>query len=362
MGHRRVSFDILLLQVRHILQAWGMPAAWVDVTADLLCQADLAGIDSHGISMLPMYEAKLHEGALNIAAIPKITQQTGATALIDGDAGLGHPAGELGIRTAIDLAARFGVGVAVVFNSHHFGAAGVYARRALDQGMIGFVGSSATKPILVPTGARQPVLGTNPLAFAAPAANGDSFVLDMATTTVAANKVKVYDYDTKPLPAGWVVDADGNSVTDSAQGMDWIFQQPLGGLTPLGGTPDMGSHKGYGLAMMIQILSSTLSGAEFCGRFHSERQSGMPENVGHFLLVLNPAVFRPLGVFQNDLSDMLDHLRGLDHVSKGESVKVAGDPERAAHAERLAKGVPLSETLRHQLRGLCSRWNVDYLL
>lgn len=355
-------YERLHAQARGVLQAWGMTPQLAGVTADLMCQADLLGVDSHGISMLPTYEAKLREGTLDIAAQPRVTQRFGATAMVDGGAGLGHPAGELGMRTAMELAREHGVGVAVVSNSHHFGAAGAYARLALEQGMIGLVTSSATVPILVPTGARQPALGTNPIAFAAPAANGDSFVLDMATTTVAANKVKVCDYHGKTLPQGWVIDADGKSVTDPAQGMEWIYRQPLGGLTPLGGTSEMGSHKGYGLAMMIQILGGTLAGAAFAGTLGRTRKPGDPDNVGHFMLALNPAVFREPEVFEQDLSGLLGHMRGLAHVTEGESVKVAGDPENAMAARRAAEGVPLSDTLKQQLRALCERCGVEYLL
>ena len=265
MSERFFPLEQLQEQATRVLTAWGMSPGLAEVTAGLMCQADLLGVDSHGISMLPTYEVKLQEGRLNIGAVPEVVKRFGATALVDGKAGLGHPAGELGMRTAMEMARTHGVGVAVVSNSHHFGAAGVYARLALEQGMLGLVGSSATHPILVPTGARQPALGTNPIAFAAPGAGSDAFVLDMATTTVAANKVKVYDYYGKTLPQGWVVNADGESVTDSAEAMDWIFRKPLGGLTPLGGTPEMSSHKGYGLAMMIQILSGTLAGAAFAG-------------------------------------------------------------------------------------------------
>lgn len=357
-----VPYDRLHLQARSVLEAWGMPGELSAVTADLMCQADLLGVDSHGISMLPTYETKLRGGILNIAQAPVVVKRFGATALVDGKAGLGHPAGELGMRTAMELAAEHGVGVAVVFNSHHFGAAGAYARLALKQGMVALVGSSATHPIMVPTGAREPALGTNPIAFAAPGAGGDTFVLDMATTTVAANKVKVYDYYGKTLPPGWVVDAQGAHVTDSAQGMDWIFRQSSGGLTPLGGTPEMGSHKGYGLAMMIQILSATLAGAAFAGNLHATRQPGDPDNVGHFMMALNPAAFREQADFQQDLSDMLGHLRGMPHVAKGETVKVAGDPENAMAARRAAEGVPLSDALKQQLRGVCERCGVAYVL
>lgn len=362
MSEKHFPLKRLHCQAASVLQAWGMSSELAEGTARLMCQADLMGVDSHGISMLPTYETKLQAGTLQIGAVPSVVRRFGATAVVDGGAGLGHPAGELGMRTAIELAAEHGVGVAVVGNSHHFGAAGVYARLALEQGMVGMVCSSATHPIMVPTGARRPALGTNPLAFAAPAANGDAFVLDMATTTVAANKVKVYDYYGKKLPAGWVVNADGEAVTDSKAAMDWIFQQTLGGLTPLGGEPEMGSHKGYGLAMMIQILGGTLAAASFPATLHANRQPGDPDNVGHFMLALNPAVFRADQAFEQDLSDALSHLRGLEPVTPDTPVKVAGDPENAVTRQRTEDGIPLSDTLLGQLRALCERGQIKFLL
>lgn len=362
MSDKRFSLDQLHRQTTAVLQAWGMTQERAGRTARLMCQADLLGVDSHGISMLPTYEAKLQAGTLHIGAVPTVVRQFGATAVIDGGAGLGHPAGELGMQTAMELADQHGVGVAIVTNSHHFGAAGAYARLALERDMIGMVCSSATHPILVPTGARAPALGTNPLALAAPGANGDAFVLDMATTTVAANKVKVYDYYGKPLPAGWVVNGDGQPITESGEAMEWIFKQTLGGLTPLGGAPDMGSHKGYGLAMMIQILGGTLAAASFPAKLHANRKPGDPDNVGHFMLALNPAVFREPDAFQQDLSETLDHLRGMEPVNADTAVLVAGDPENAMARQRTQEGIPLSEALLGQLRALCERTKVGFLL
>lgn len=351
----------LLQMAERILRAWGMPEDLAHTTAELMCQADVFGIDSHGVSMLPIYEAKLRDGSLQIDARPRTVRQLGATAVVDGGAGLGHPAGAFAMRTAIELAQQHGVGVVVATNSHHFGAAGVYARLALAEGLIGWVGSSATNPILVPTGARQPALGTNPLAFAAPGLNGDAFVLDMATTTVAANKVRVYDYRKRDVPAGWVVDGQGGAVTDSAQALDWIFGQALGGLTPLGGTPAMSSHKGYGLAMMVQILSATLSGAAFCGAVYGQRTPGAPDDVGHFLMALDPAAFRGEGGFENDLSDMLGFMRGLPSASPdGVAVQVAGDPEVRAQAQRSATGIPISAALYGRLKAVCDRCGVAF--
>src|SRR5690606_22663500 len=362
MPAKHFSYDQILRQSTLVLEAWGMSPTLAATTARLMCESDLLGVDSHGISMLPTYENKLKSGSLNVGVEPCVLRRIGATALVDGGAGLGHPAAELGMRTAMGLAKEHGVGVAVVRHSHHFGAAGVYARLALEEGLMGLVCSSAAHPILVPTGARAPALGTNPIAFAAPGVNGDAFVLDMATTTVAANKVKVYDYYGKPLPSGWVSDADGNAVNDPAAAMDWIFRQALGGLSPLGGTTEMSSHKGYGLAMMIQILGGTLAAASFPAILHVSRKPGEPENVGHFLLALNPEVFRPLQEFEEDLSGNLNYLRSMDPVDAAAPVQVAGDPEAAMMEQRRAQGVPLSEALLKQLKGLCERAGTEFLL
>lgn len=349
-------------QAVQVLEAWGMQPELAQNTAGLMVQSDLMGVDSHGISMLPTYETKLREGTLNIQAQPKVLRRMGATAVVDAAAGLGHPAAELGMRTAIELAQEHGVGVTIVRNSHHFGAAGVYARLALEAGLIGLVCSSATHPILVPSGARAPALGTNPLAFAARAANGDAFILDMATTTVAANKVKVYDYYGKPLPDGWVLDADAQPVNDSAAAMEWIFKQALGGLSPLGGTADMGSHKGYGLAMMIQILGGTLAAASFPATLQATRQPGDPDNVGHFMLALNPDAFTPIQDFEADLAGNLSYLRAMEPVDPATPVKVAGDPEAAWARQREQDGIPLSKTLINQLQALCERSQTEFIL
>ncbi|WP_416359544.1 Ldh family oxidoreductase, partial [Achromobacter insolitus] len=246
--------------------AWGMAQDLAHITAGLMARTDLLGIDSHGISMLPAYEEKLRAGTLHLDARPRVLRDGGASALIDGMGGLGYPVAAQAMNLAVDKALQHGVGAVSVCNSHHFGAAGVYARIAVERGVVGLVTSSANGVIMVPTRGAMPMLGTNPIAFGAPAAYNEPFLLDMATTTVAANKVKVYDFLDKPLPPGWAVDGQGGAVTDAAAAMQYIFKHPEGGLTPLGGTADMSSHKGYGLAMMAQILGGTLSGSAFAAR------------------------------------------------------------------------------------------------
>src|SRR5205823_5561364 len=162
---------------------------------------------------------------------------------------------------AVDKCRETGVAVVSVFNSHHFGAAGCYARIAAERGVIGMVTSATRGVSMVPTFAAEPIMGTNPLAFAAPAKRNPPFQLDMATTTVAAGRVKVHKLNHWPLPSGWVVDGGGRPVTDPAEAFRYVFERPEGGITPLGGTRELGGHKGYGLAVLVHILGGTLPGA-----------------------------------------------------------------------------------------------------
>lgn len=346
-------------QIFQVLTAWGMPDDNADTTAELMMQTDLLGVDSHGISMLPAYEEKLRAGTLNLQARPEVVKEAASYALLDGQGGLGHVASAAGMNLAIAKAKQNGLCMVGVRNSHHFGAAGIYARMASDQGLLAFVTSSAKTLILVPTGAAVPMLGTNPVAFAAPAQRNHDFVLDMATTTVAANKVKVYDYLRKPLPEGWAVDEQGQAITDSALAMDYIFKRPNGGLTPLGGSATTSSHKGYGLAMMAQILGGTLTGSAF-----SALQAGHQkhDDIGHFFFVIDPEIFLPAGQFQENLDAMIDAMHATPPAKQGDNVMVAGDPEEQARRHRLVHGVPISVALHQKLQGICERAGTHYSL
>lgn len=170
-------------------------------------------------------------------------------ALVDADASIGHPAAAYGMNLAVDKALNVGVGVVSVYNSNHFGAAGCYSKIAAERGCIGMVTSATRGVIMVPTLA-EPILGTNPFAFAAPAKRQPNFELDMATTTVAANKIKVYKLNHKPIPEGWMVDAQGNTVTDAARAMEMMYNSAAkeGGITPLGGTREWEATRATGSA------------------------------------------------------------------------------------------------------------------
>jgi LDH2 family malate/lactate/ureidoglycolate dehydrogenase len=350
-------------QIVAILESWGMDPELVRTTAEVMVETDLAGVDSHGVSMLMDYESSKSKGKLNPKARPRVVKETAVTALVDADAGLGHPAAVMGMKLAIAKANAMGVGVVSVFNSHHFGAAGYYAALASKEGLVGMVTSATRSIAVVPARASVPVLGTNPIAFAAPARRNRPFLLDMATSSVANNKIKVYELNGKRLPAGWVLDGQGDPVTDPAAALKIIYEKKgEGGQTPLGGTAEMSSHKGYGLALMVHILGGTLSGASFSPIRVKTQKPSDPDRLGHFFLAIDPKAFRPDGAFEEDLDAVIDVLHGTVPVDPAQPVLVPGDPEAAARERRLREGIPLPVTLLEKLRAICERSGVAFIL
>jgi LDH2 family malate/lactate/ureidoglycolate dehydrogenase len=292
----------------------------------------------------------------------KTVREAAATALIDADASLGHPVSVHAMNLAVDKCRATGVAVVSVLNSHHFGAAGCYSKIAADRGVIGMVTSATRGVTMVPTFAAEPVMGTNPVAFAAAARRNPPFQLDMATTTVAAGKVKVHKLNHRPLPPGWVVDGEGETVTEEAEAFGYVFEKAEGGITPLGGTRQAGSHKGYGLAVMVHILGGTLSGASFSPIRNRTQKPSDPHNIGHFFLAIDPRAFRDEGAFEDDLDQVIDVLHAARPADPAQPVLVAGDPEMATRKERLAAGVPLPDDLMEQLRGVVTRAGVAFVL
>lgn len=357
-----VPADRIREQISVVLAAWGMEPDVVRIAAEVMTDTDLAGIDSHGISMLMLYEESLELDQLNRAPKPRVVRQTPVTALIDGDAGLGHVSAVMGMDLAIEKARTSGVGIVSVFNSTHFGAAGYYAAMASRRGMLGMVTCTTRGNPVIPTRSAAPALGTNPIAFAAPTRRNRPFLLDMSTSTVAQNKVKVYDFEHRPLPAGWVLDEHGQPVTDSAVAMDKITVSHTAGITALGGTAEMSSHKGYGLSVMVQILSATLAGGSFTPTRKRTQGRGDPDNIGHFLMAIDPKAFRDDGEFENDLDDVIDVLHELKPTDPDEPVLVAGEPEEIARVERMRDGIPVPDSLANKIRAICERAGAPFVL
>jgi LDH2 family malate/lactate/ureidoglycolate dehydrogenase len=358
----RVSAQHIRQQLVSVLRAWGMSEAHAATTADMMLETDLRGVDSHGISMLPTYDREFRSGRLNMRPVFKTLRDGPAMALIDADASLGHPVSVQAMNLAVDKCRGSGVAVVSVVNSHHFGAAGCYAKIAADRGVVGMVTSSTRGVTMVPTFGAEPIMGTNPLAFAAPARRNAPFLLDMATTTVAAGKVKVYKLNHKPLPSGWTVDGSGRPVTDPEEAFRYVFERMEGGITPLGGARDVGGHKGYGLAVMVHVLGGILAGASFSPIRRLTQGPSDPHNIGHFFMAIDPRAFRPEGAFEDDLDQVIDVLHDAKRAEPDQPVLVAGDPEVQTRHERLQHGVPVPEDLLAQLREVAKSAGVPFVL
>jgi LDH2 family malate/lactate/ureidoglycolate dehydrogenase len=335
-------------QVAAILTGWGMPPEHVAITTSRLLYADFHGIDSHGCGMLLDYHRKRAAGLIAMTPDIRVLKETASTALVDGGGGMGHIAGDFAMRLAMDKAAKGGVAAVAVRNSGHYGAAGAYAAMAAEAGLIGLATTNNRMPAIVPTFGVDAKLGTNPIALAAPAARNRPFLLDMATSTVAMGKLMIAWRKGRGVPPGWALDARGRPMT--AARAAYASRR----LTPLGGSREMSSHKGYGLAAMVEILSSVLPGQRALDL------AGDDPGVGHFFLAMDPERFA--GGFAADLDAFMDDLRATRPVRCDQPVQVAGDPEYEAFAARAASGVPLSRAVVEDMRFVCAEAGLPFTL
>jgi len=332
---RRLAAAPLEAWSRELLAAAGLEREAAAGVAETLVDASLRGVDSHGVARTAIYAARLRTGALNGRPRPRVERRDGALALVDGDSGPGQVAGRLAVDLAAELAGQHGVGAVAVRRSGHFGAAGWYAVRAARRGLVALA-TCNSDPFVVAHGGARRALGTNPIAVAAPT-SGDPFVVDMATSQVAWNRVVNAQLEGRTLGEGWAVDDAGRPTTDP--------QRAAAGV-PLGG------HKGYALAVAVEVLSAVLSGAGVTlrvGRLFAEDER---QDVGHLFLALDPerTVGRP--AFVAALEALLAELRRTEPAGGVAKVMVPGDPEARAEAERRREGVPVPDALWDQLAAL----------
>lgn len=343
-------------QLEAVLAAWGMPAESATTTADVLAWADVHGVDSHGMSMLPQYDAWRRAGRTDIQAVPTVVRETAVSALLDGGGGLGHLPAQRAMRMAVGKAQAAGVGTVSVRNSAHFGACGYYGAMAAEDGLVGIICTSASAVRVAPTGGAEARFGTDPWCFAAPARPGRPFLLDMATTTVALGRVRNQANEGANCPDGWVLGPDGLPSRDPLDVLE------RGGfLTSLGGSADNGSYKGYGLSTMVNILSSCLSGATLVtDPLHTQKPQGL--DIGHFFLAIDPGLFRDPAEFRDDVVRLCDDLRATRLVDPTQPVMVAGDPQWDEGERRLREGIPVIPGLLARVRALAEASGAPWLL
>jgi len=343
-------------QLKAILLAWGMPEENAEITTDILSWADLHGVDSHGMSMIPGYDRLRRTGRAKMDANPKIIRETPVSALIDADGGLGHVPSHFAMNVAIGKAKKAGMAIAAVRNSAHFGATGYYTLMAAKQGLIGIGCTSASGIQVAPTFGKQAKLGTDPWSFAAPTADGRPFLLDMATTTVAAGRIRNKANEGLACPPGWVLDKEGLPSTDPL-----VAREKGGFLTSLGGSPENSSYKGYGLAAMVNILASCLSGSTLItDPMHTKKPQGM--DIGHFFMAIDPGLFRGEGEFVADVTRFCNDLRATTPVDPAQPVMVAGDPQWNNAERRMREGIPVGAGLLNQVRQIAQAAAAVWLL
>ncbi|HEV8635957.1 MAG TPA: Ldh family oxidoreductase [Chloroflexota bacterium] len=342
---RRYAHTALHAFVVEVFDRLGVPRADAVLAADALIAADLTGVDSHGVARLaghPSYVPGLRSGRVNPRPSDRVVAERDATVLYDGDGGMGVVVSTRAMQVAIGKAEQAGAGIVAVTNSRHFGIAAHYARMAPPRGMIG-VSMTNSYPQAAQPGGAGPTLGTNPISIAAPAGDEPPFVLDMATSVGAAGKADLARRHGKTLPDGWLVDARGQPTTDPSV----LFEEPYGALLPLGSFPHLGSHKGYGLAVAVDVLCGVLSGAGYGAILDPQSWS-----TGHFFAAIRVDAFRALPGFQAMMDEMIRFLRGVPRVPGLPRMYVHGEPEWETERERRERGVPLHPSVVASLAAL----------
>jgi L-2-hydroxycarboxylate dehydrogenase (NAD+) len=333
----RLAAHAIAAFIADVLAAVGLASADAGKVAELMTEADLTGADAHGIFRLPQYVRRIRAGGFNTKPSITVTKTAAATALVDGDNGMGHLVVSRAADTAVALAREAGVGWVGVRRSNHAGTAGLYAAMPVEHGMIGLYSAVANANHMAVWGGSELLLGTNPLGIAVPSGDGP-VVLDMATTIVSYGTVKKYALAGRDMPEGWLVDREtGDPLTDprkSAQGL----------LLPIGG------YKGSGLAIMLGLLAGVLNSAAF-GRevvdFNADDANAT--NTGHFMVALDIARFVPLATFMAETDRHLRDLRESQRMPGVDDIRLPGDRRRECRSERLRDGVPLPVALLAQL-------------
>jgi len=331
--------------------ALGVPADDARICASVLISSDLRGIESHGIGRLKYYYDRIKAGVQFTHTDLEIVKETETTALVDGHHGMGHVIAYRSMRLAIDKAHRYGTGAVAVRNSTHFGIAGYYPLMAAQAGMLGFTVTNA-RPAIAPTFSTEPMLGTNPIAFAAPSDVDYPFCFDGATSITQRGKIEVAARAEKPIPPGWVIDAEGDLVTDPTKILKDL-DKGTAALLPLGGAgEEMAGYKGYDLATMVEILSASLCGGMFMKDLlgFAEDGSRRPYMLGHFFLAIDVEHFIPLEVSRRVTGQIMRALQDAHRAPGEERIYVAGEKEHEKEQEVRQRGIPVNPNLRQELQ------------
>jgi L-2-hydroxycarboxylate dehydrogenase (NAD+) len=351
------AFDEVEAFMRAGFEGIGVPPNEARICANVLIAADKRGVDSHGVGRYkPIYLDRLWAGTQNPKTRFEVVRETPTTAVIDGHNGMGHFIAEKAMEMAVEKADRNGLGMTVVRNSTHYGAAFYYANMAVERGMIGLTGTSA-RPSIAPTWGVEPMLGTNPLTWGMPSDEDFPFMLDCATSVTQRGKIELYDRLGKDLPDGWVIGEDGRYRHDTTQVLVDLTRDRAA-LTPVGGLgEELGGYKGYGYALVVELLSSALSQANYLKALVGIDFSGKacPIELGHFFMAMKVDCFVELEKFEKQVGDICRALRASRKAPGADRIYTPGEKEHEVWLFRKDKGVPFNDPLRKAFREVKER-------
>lgn len=344
---------------RRVFEHFGVPRSAAETAAGVLAAADLRGIDSHGVGRLHTYHDMLALGRINPQPKISVVRQTPSTATVDGDNGLGLVVGPQANEIAMDKAAAAGSGWVSVRNTNHYGIAAYYPLRALERDLIGWSMTNSTK-LVAPLWGGERMLGTNPIAIAFPGLEEPPVVIDLATSAVAYGKIEMAKRRGEKIPSGWAIDKEGRDTRDPQAMIDG------GALSPLGSFREMGGHKGYALAAMVDVLCCVLSGANwgpfappFALRQEIPKRS-VGKGIGHFFGAMRIDGFIEVDEFKRQMDDWVRTFRATKPQPGTPGVVIPGDPERHAEQERKKTGIPLLPAVIEELRDVARLTGVPF--
>jgi LDH2 family malate/lactate/ureidoglycolate dehydrogenase len=355
----KMKYESLYLFTYAVFIKMGCSEKDAQTAAKVLLSADLRGIDSHGLARLNGYVRLWRKNRINTNPSIRVIHETPSTATIDADSALGLVAAPFAMQIAIEKARVAGTGWVAVKGSNHFGIAGEHAMMALSENMIGIAMTNAS-PLVAPTFATDRLLGTNPIAFAIPAKNEPAFVADFATTTAANGKLEILQRTGNEAPIGWIQNKDGSTTQDP-------FALSSGGaLLPLGSDREHGSHKGYCLGSIVDILSAVLSGANYGPwvppfvAFLNPPENPVGDGIGHFFGAMRIDAFRPADDFLNHMDNWIRTFRNANTVEGKDRVLIPGDPERETAEIRIVEGIPLNDQVIIDLKELALSMDIEF--
>lgn len=355
----RLAHDDLLAFAGAVFTRCGLPAARAATAAEALCYGDLAGMDSHGLANLTrLYLPLFEQRRADPAAEPQRTADLGAAVRLDARRALGLWAAAEAMDLAVERAERHGIGLVSVHRATHLGCAGYHAARAAHRGMVGLVASNCGgQRIARPPGGRVTMLGTNPLAVAAPAGPRHPFVLDMSTTVVPTGRVRAAARAGRQVPQGWLTDDGGHPVTDAA-----AFDRGQAHLGWLGGTPATGAYKGYGLGLAVEVLAGLVSGSGLGPAPEALDGDGLPsgrdDDIGYLVAAVAPALLRPQEDFAADADSLFGSLLHCPPLDASAPVSYPGWAEGERAQARRTCGVPVSARQYAELVDVAGRFGL----